>query len=364
MTLQIGPQQPETLGHAIFSGLGGALQQQGQALGQQQQEQQQREARGRQLYQVLNSEQYKNLPLNDKTIFLSAMFPEAGKAQIEQQKIGQQRVSKAQEIQLKAQEKQEKETKETRESALLAKEAAGETLTQEELSELSPTSLRSRAQVQKPVFEEESAKLSAKRASDLSTEIEADFEAYKIERFRSGRQLKLAEKGTLSTPLMVKALDAFHIPLGSLLNVDTQDYSKVEADYVKDVSKVFTGQIRVFEIQAYLKTIPTLMNSDEGKKRIIANRKILNEAKKIKYDAYEEIMKDRTFPPPDLGIRINEMTREKMAALEDQYINGIREALDKSGPTIPMIGPNGEIADIPVYGIEQSQEQGWKINIE
>ncbi len=108
MTLQIGPPQAQTLGHALFSGVGGALKQQGQALAQQQQEQQQREAKGRQLYQVLNSDQYKNLPLNDKTLFLSAVFPEAGKAQIEQQKLVQQQGQKQQEFTQKERQHKEK----------------------------------------------------------------------------------------------------------------------------------------------------------------------------------------------------------------------------------------------------------------
>ncbi len=107
MTLQIGPQQPETLGHALFSGIGGAFQQQAQALGQQQQEQQQREAKGRQLYQVLNSQQYKDLPVDDKMTFMSAIFPEAGKAQLEQQKLVQQQGQKQQELSQKERHHQE-----------------------------------------------------------------------------------------------------------------------------------------------------------------------------------------------------------------------------------------------------------------
>jgi len=365
MTLQIGPQQPETLGHAIFSGLGGALQQQGQALGQQQQEQQQREAKGRQLYQVLNSQQYKDLPLNDKTLFLSAMFPEAAKSQIEQQKIGQQRVSKAQEIQLKAQEKQEKETKETRESELLAKRAAGKDLTEQEMSELSATSLRTIANLEKPVFEAESEKLLAQRAGETAKETEKGFRGAKAEDQRLSRMEELDKKGNLTTALMTKTMNALGLPLSILGSPDTEEFAKLEAEFVRDVNDVFRGQIRIFEIQAYMKTVPGLLNSPEGRRAIISNRKLLNEAKKVEYAAYKQILKEnKGVPPRDLSFQIEERTGDQINDLSDRYRQGITDALDTKGPTIPMIGPNGEIADIPVYGIQQSQEQGWKIHIE
>ena len=108
MTLQIGPPQAQTLGHALFSGVGGALKQQGQARAQQQQEQQQRENRGRQLYQVLNSEQYKNLPVDEKMTFMSAMLPDVAKTQLEQQKLVQQQGQKQQELTQKERHHQEK----------------------------------------------------------------------------------------------------------------------------------------------------------------------------------------------------------------------------------------------------------------
>lgn len=269
--------------------------------------------------------------------------------------------AKAAEISKKNYSEQLKEKKEKEESRILGKKRRGEELTLEEEESLSPASHRSLLTQEKPVFEQESEKLAAQRASKSATEIENDYEAYQVEDLRLRKQERLAESKNLPTPMMVKTLETFGIPLSVLGNPQGEEYAKIEADYVRDVSKVFPGQIRVYEIQAYLKTVPTLMNSDEGKKSIIQNRKILNEAKKIRYEAYKKIMKGRSVPPHNLNLQINDMVREDMIDLADKYVEGIQDTLNKYGPTVPMRGPNGEIADIPAYGIVPSQQQGWTI---
>src|SRR5690606_37714795 len=103
-------------------------------------------------------------------------------------------------------------------------------------------------------------------------------------------------------------MDAFGIPIGVLGNPATEEYRKLEADYVRDVSKVFPGgKITNYEVSAYLKTIPSLMNSPEGRKQIINNRKLMNEAKRVRYDAYKKILKENNGKKPqNLGILIDE----------------------------------------------------------
>src|SRR5690606_18161947 len=122
----------------------------------------------------------------------------------------------------------------------------------------------------KPIFEPESEKLEAKRVADLATEIEKEFQSAASEDMRLERQLQLDKEGNISTPVLIKLMDTFGIPIGVLGNPATEEYRKIEADYVRDVSKVFPGgRITNYEIGAYLKTIPGLMNSPEGRKQII-----------------------------------------------------------------------------------------------
>lgn len=260
----------------------------------------------------------------------------------------------------KGPEEAEKAIREKRESEILAKRASGENLTKEELAELSPTSLRSIAQQEKPVFEQESEKLAAKRASEQADTIEKDYETYQSEKFRLDTQEALAKKGNLSAPITVKMMDMMGLPISVLGNPDNEQYEKVTADYVRDVSKIFPGQIRVFEIESYLKTVPTLLNSDEGKLKVIENRRITNKAKELKYNAYKEIMKGRTVPPANLNMLINEKIGDELRQLQTNYIENIRESIKKNTAPIRMKDPKtGKIRPIPSYALEQAIEEGY-----
>ncbi len=209
-------------------------------------------------------------------------------------------------------------------------------------------------------FEPESEKLEAKRVSDLSTEIENDFRSAKNEDMRLERQLQLDKEGNLSATAMVKALDFFGIPIGILNNPATDEYRKLEADYIRDVSKVFPGgKVTNYELGAYLKTIPSLMNSPEGRKAIVRNRKLMNEAKRVRYDEYNRIIKENNGKkPPNLGLILEERTAEKIANIEERFIQGMSSNVEKFQQPIRMYDPEGHPLDIPPNKIEQALKGG------
>jgi hypothetical protein len=176
--------------------------------------------------------------------------------------------------------------------------------------------------------------------------------------------MKHAAGGKLSTPLMVKTLDFVGLPLSILKNPITEEYSKIEHDYVRDVTTIFPGVIKNFEIESYLKTIPGLLNSDEGKLLVGKNVKLINEGKKIRYDALNEILKEnKGVPPRNIDMIINDRIRDKMNDIAERYTDNVHQALDLSGPKIAMIDENGDIFDIPSYDLEKAMnsESGLRI---
>lgn len=209
-------------------------------------------------------------------------------------------------------------------------------------------------------FEPESDKLEAKRVAELATEIESEYKAAQNEDLRLDRMGVLDQKGNVSTPLLIKALDFLHLPIGVLSNPDTEEYRKLEADFVRDVSKVFPGgKITNYELQSYLKTIPGLLNSPEGRKAIIRNRKLLNDAKKIRYDEYKKILKENNGKkPPNLSLLIEERTASQVAKLEDEFIDGITKESEKFQQPIRMKDPDGNPIDIPPNMIEKAMKAG------
>jgi len=265
-------------------------------------------------------------------------------------------------VRAKQEESQLNLQREQRESQLLARMAEGEELTLEERGELSPTTQRSIMQQEKPVFEPKEAALEAERVSELASEIENDYKAAKSEEMRLGRMESLDEKGKLSTPVMVKALKSFGIPLGVLGNPDSEEYAKLEADFLRDVRQVFPGgRITNYEIQAYLKTVPGLMNSSKGRKSIIRNRKLMNDAKRLRYDAYRDVIKEnKGVKPRNMGLLIDDKISQGMAEIEDNFRVGMQEDIEKFQQPLRMRNAKGRLADIPAHMVEQALQEGFK----
>lgn len=212
----------------------------------------------------------------------------------------------------------------------------------------------------KSSFEPESDKLEAKRVAELATSIEKDFSTAKMEDIRLERMEKLSEKGDVSTPLLLKALDTVGLPIGVLSNPDTEEYRKLETDFIRDARDIFPGgRITNYEIQSYLKTIPSLMNSPEGRKAIIRNRKLFNEAKRIRYEEYKNLIKENGGKKPlNMGLLLEERTADKIGKIEEEFRNGIDSEINKFQQPIRMVDPNGRPIDVPPNMIEKAMKAG------
>lgn len=219
---------------------------------------------------------------------------------------------------------------------------------------------REEEKLNKSLYETEADKLEAKRVAELADEIEKEYHSAKEEDLRLNRQIQLDKDGKLSTPAMVKLLDVFGLPIGILSNPATEEFRKIESDFVRNVSKVFPGgKITNYEISSYMKTIPGLMNSPEGRKAIIRNRQLLNQAKQVRYDAYKKIIKDNNGKKPqNLGILVEEATADKIAKIEEEFVSGMQEQIEKFQTPIKMIDPEGNQVNIPPHLIEAAMKAG------
>lgn len=236
-----------------------------------------------------------------------------------------------------------------------------------EIAEPAKQELKRRQELEKANksnFEPESEKLEAKRVSELATEIENEYKAATNEDIRLDRMGVLDKEGNVSTPALIKALDFIGLPIGILSNPATEEYRKLESDFIRDVSKVFPGgKITNYEVQAYLKTIPTLLNSTEGRKSIIRNRKLLNEAKKARYEEYKKIIKENSGKKPqNLGLLLEERIAGKISSLEDKFISGIEGEIEKFQQPIRMLDPEGNPVDIPPSQIERALKSGARFS--
>ncbi len=101
----------------------------------------------------------------------------------------------------------------------------------------------------------------------------------------------------------------------------TEEFEKLSADFVKDAKNYFGGRLTDADLKAYMLTVPTLAQSDGGKKALIRNMRSLNKIAHIRSDAMKEIVKERGYRPSDIALLVEDRAKPQIDALTAEFIN-------------------------------------------
>ena len=151
-------------------------------------------------------------------------------------------------------------------------------------------------------------------------------------------------------PTAAKFLETVGIPLGALENPSSELYQKLSQDLLKGLPETYGSRILQVEVDNFLKTIPTLMNSADGRRMIASNMLKLGEMKKVYYDEMRRQQMnyiDKTERLPlDFEQRILDNVLPQINKINEEFV---KMASIKSVPTntIPFFNPQGEISFVP-----------------
>ena len=155
-------------------------------------------------------------------------------------------------------------------------------------------------------------------------------EAKLIDNSRFAEMKRINEEGDLGSNgfnVLVDALGEGLFGLGVNLSMfqtaDAQAMKKLSKDFVKNVKETIgTSRITQQEIQLYLSTIPNLMQSPEGRARIIETNMLLNQIDIDKANIANKIIKDNNgLIPKDIETQIEEKLRPKINRLTKEMTN-------------------------------------------
>lgn len=181
-------------------------------------------------------------------------------------------------------------------------------------------------------YEKEHKEIEAESKA-FSKEIDDKAKAAKESTPRLMKMYELVKKGNL-TPSQISSvfktvengiqLLGIGFDMNNLLNGDSQEFAKLSSDFSKLISNYFPGgRITNVMIEQFMKTIPTMVQSDEGKLRVISNLMNLNEAASVYAKAKKDILKEtRGKIPLNLQDLIQERVGPELAQLEENYLNG------------------------------------------
>jgi hypothetical protein len=176
-------------------------------------------------------------------------------------------------------------------------------------------------------------------------------------------QMRSIPDEELVGPKAAAFLDRLGIPLGALENPGSELYQKLSQDLLKGLPETYGNRILKVEVDNFLKTIPTLVNSPDGRRLIASNMLKLGEMKEIYYNemrrqqmAYLDNEKDF---PKDFQQRIFDQVKPQIDKFNNEFVK-LQEIKFVPKGTIPFFNPNGEIEFVPKEHAQWAQENGGK----
>jgi hypothetical protein len=159
------------------------------------------------------------------------------------------------------------------------------------------------------------------KASDFESEMLQSYNSYRRDSNTLGQMEQLSKSGKLSLPITATLLEKFGLPLGVLNNPESEQFDKLSQELVKNIQGTYGSRILKVEVDNFMKSIPTLLNSSEGRKRLIDQWKILNEGKKVQYEAYREVLKENPKSlPRDFKLQVLDRADSKLDQLSQKFL--------------------------------------------
>lgn len=185
-------------------------------------------------------------------------------------------------------------------------------------------------------------KLSAREQEQINKEtkpfydtVAKEAKAAKDNDIRLDRMQELLNRGNLTSPYLVSAIKTVSegivgphgpkIDLDFLMSADSQEFSKLSNDFLKNIKDIVgTGNLTNKEVEIYLKSIPSLLQSDSGKQRVINNLKTLNEGAKLRKKITDDVIKENGGKRPrNLDSLVDERMEPYQKEIAERFKSGI-----------------------------------------
>ncbi len=185
------------------------------------------------------------------------------------------------------------------------------------------TLLEKREEADKKKFERKDAvdqkKAEYQKSEDEKKHIEHAFketkkyreERYKLEKSADmglktlERMQELNESGKLATPGYLELLKGVGLDIPTLMGADAEEFTKQAQSFLRGAKDQFGGNVTNFEAEQYLRQVPSLSQSPEGRQRVIANTQRFLRQDKLETDLMDKIIDDNGDTPPlNLDIQV------------------------------------------------------------
>ena len=184
-------------------------------------------------------------------------------------------------------------------------------------------------------------KLSAREQEEVNKETKPVYDAIQKEAKSAKDNIKrldrmedLIKTGKLDSPGFASTLKTighgifgFGIDLSHSLSPESQEFEKLSNDFIKNAKDYFGSRLTDADLNAFLKTIPTLSLTNDGKFRVIRNLREFAEAALLKKQASDQILKAHGGRRPrDYEQEVEELVGPQLDALAKRFKEKTPEA--------------------------------------
>src|SRR5208337_4299468 len=193
------------------------------------------------------------------------------------------------------------------------------------------------------------------------------------------RMQELLNKGNLPNPtfysLSNKVGSPFGLNVSALIHADAEEFEKLTNEFLKNAKEIFGSRLTNYDVSTFLKGIPTLSQSKEGKQRIINNLQTVNEAALLRSQAMDKIITENNNERPrNLSSLVEKQVGPQLDQLAEMFAQGtpigkkVRNVEDNLANTIAsneeqninqqQVRPQTALEQIPLTGTQLSQAPG------
>lgn len=149
---------------------------------------------------------------------------------------------------------------------------------------------------------------------------------------------------------------------------DSQEFVKIMNDFLSGAKDTFGARVSNFEVNSFMRRLPSLLNTSEGRERVLQQMSIINEINRLHSDSVlEEIDKRGGVRKIDLDTA-EKIARKKIKpeidALKNEYVrqnNAIKSESKNSEDFVVMVDPSGKRRKVPKNQAKQAQDSGYKL---
>jgi len=189
---------------------------------------------------------------------------------------------------------------------------------------------------------------------------------------RTARMRELDAKGNITKSALYQGLRYLGKPFGfdpiGLLNADTQELEKLSNDFIKDAPAIFSGSKLTNEmVKIFLKSVPTLVQSAEGRERVYRNMETMADVAQLEETAVNEIIAENGGAPPlNLDALVQERIQDRVEELMMSFAAGEDSQSPNRQPEIGideviMIDPAGNTRKVKKSDAKRAKAAGYKL---